>query len=522
MTVPETVSRNPATGEIIGRTPVQGADDVVRAVASARQAQKGWAALDFRERRNHVTRVRDFITAHADSIAKTISRENGKTRMDALTTEVIPAAMAADYYGRTARHALRRRRLFPGSILFVNKRSYIDRVPFGVVGIISPWNYPFSIPFHEIIMGLMAGNGVILKMATQAQEVGKALEECMAAGGFPEGLFAQLHLPGERAGDAFINAGIDKLFFTGSVEVGKTLMGKAAARLLPVSLELGGNDPMIVCNDANLLRAAGGALWAGFSNAGQSCGGVERIYVEKGVYEDFVRLLRARVEQLTYGDGSDPSVQVGAMTTAKQVRTVTEHVDDALEKGGVITATAQRFVGSAKGQFFPPMVIERVNETMVTMQRETFGPVVAVQCVADLDEAVTRANDSFLGLTASVWTRNRRTAHRIAARLEAGTVTVNDHLMSHGLAETPWGGFKQSGIGRTHGCLGLEEMTQPRVVVDDILPAVQKNMWWYPHSEKVYHGLLGVLPLLYGRGIAQRLRGGARVLGTFARTFQKD
>jgi succinate-semialdehyde dehydrogenase/glutarate-semialdehyde dehydrogenase len=204
------------------------------------------------------------------------------------------------------------------------------------------------------------------------------------------------------------------------------------------------------------------------------------------------------------------------------VRTVTEHVDDALEKGGVITATAQRFVGSAKGQFFPPMVIERVNETMVTMQRETFGPVVAVQCVADLDEAVTRANDSFLGLTASVWTRNRRKAHRIAARLEAGTVTVNDHLMSHGLAETPWGGFKQSGIGRTHGCLGLEEMTQPRVVVDDILPAVQKNMWWYPHSKKVYDGLLGVLPLLYGRGIAQRLRGGARVLGTFARTFQKD
>ena len=288
----ETVSINPATGEVIGRTPVHTPDDVREAVNGARRAQPAWAQRHYRERAKHLLRIRNYIAAHADRIAGTIARDNGKTRMDAASTEVIPAALSADYYARRGGWALRRKPLFPGNLFFANKLSYIDRVPFGVVGIISPWNYPFGIPFHEIMMALIAGNGVVLKAATQTQEVAKEIVACVGAGGLPQGLFACVNLPGASAGDALIDAGVDKLFFTGSVPVGKQLMAKAAARLIPVSLELGGNDAMIVCEDADVTRAVGGALWAGFSNAGQSCAGVERIFVVGAVYDRFVAELR--------------------------------------------------------------------------------------------------------------------------------------------------------------------------------------------------------------------------------------
>jgi succinate-semialdehyde dehydrogenase/glutarate-semialdehyde dehydrogenase len=465
--------------------------------------------------------MRRYIVEHAGELADIISRNNGKTRIDALSTEVIPAALAATYYGRAARRLFRRRHLRPGTLFFANKRSYVDRVPWGVVGIISPWNYPFGIPLHEVFMGLIAGNAVVLKAATQTQEVARAIGRVVGAGELPAGVFHLLNVPGAIAGDAFIDAGVNKLFFTGSVAVGKTLMRKAAEKLIPVSLELGGNDPMIVCADADLVRAAEGAAWGGYSNAGQSCGGVERIYVERPVYDDFVRLLRARVETLTQGPGTDDEVQVGAMTTEKQLRTVVDHVQDALDKGARITAVAKDLRPQASGWFYPPTVLENVTDDMLTMREETFGPVVAVSPVESIDEAIRRANDSTLGLTASVWTRRRKRAHAIAARLEAGAVTINDHLMSHGLAETPWGGFKESGIGRTHGMLGLEEMTQPRVVVDDVLPGVRRDLWWYPHSHTLYLGLLGFLNTLYGLTLGSRVRGMLHLLRTLPRMFQR-
>jgi acyl-CoA reductase-like NAD-dependent aldehyde dehydrogenase len=513
-------SINPATGEVIGMTPLDSADAVAQAVQQARQAQRLWGATTFQQRKKHVLAIRDYIAAQAEEIAACISRENGKTRMDALSTEVLPTAMAASYYAHNAARLLRRHRIRPGNLLFVNKLSYVDRVPFGVVGIISPWNYPFGIPFHEVILALMSGNAVILKVASQSQLVGRTIRACIDAGGLPPGLFHLLNIPGAIAGDAFIDAGIDKLFFTGSVAVGKTLMAAASRRLVPVSLELGGNDPMIVCADADLDRAAAGAVWAGYSNAGQSCGGVERIYVERAVYDAFVALLRERVAALRTGQDLDFNVDIGAITTGKQLKTITAHVEDALRKGAVATAVAPPDLNAGGGTFYRPTVLEQVNDTMVTMREETFGPVVAVMPVDSIEEAISRANDSDLGLTASVWTRNRRKAHKVASQLQAGAVTINDHLMSHGLAETPWGGFKNSGIGRTHGAMGFEEMTQPRVVVDDIMPFVKRNMWWHPHSKTVYDGLLGAMHVLYGPG--SRLRGLLKLTRVFARTFTRE
>ncbi len=512
---------NPASGEVTGYVREDRLEDLNEAVSKAKAAQTSWEKKTFRERAGHIHAIRDFITIKADRIAAVISRSTGKTRVDALSTEVVPAAMGAGYYARKAERFLRRQRLLPGNILFSNKVSYIDRVPWGVIGIISPWNYPFAIPLHEVIMALMAGNAVILKVATQSQDVGDIIEEAVNAGGLPENIFHLVHLPGSISGEAFINAGIDKLFFTGSVTVGKELMAKAAGRLMPLSLELGGNDAMIVCKDANLVRAAGGALWAGFSNCGQSCGGVERIFVEKEVYDTFAGLLREKTAALRQGEDRSFDVDFGALSNPKQLEKIRAHVQDALDKGARITASSRESTKSPGGFFHPAIVLEDVNDSMTVLREEIFGPVVAVIKVENIEKAIERANRSNLGLTASVWTRDRKKAHEIASRLQAGTVTINDHLMSHGLPEAPWGGFKESGIGRTHGRLGMEEMTQTRVVVDDFMPGVQKDMWWYPHGKEIYDGLKGVLDFLYAGDLAARVRGMTGMIKLFLRTFRR-
>jgi len=515
----ETISVSPTTGQVLGQSPLNTAADLVQLVTRARAVQPDWAETRVRQRARAMLRVRDYLVEHADDLAEIISRENGKTRLDALVTEVLAAAMAATYYARHANAFLKGPRLRAGSLLLANKRSRIRHVPWGVIGIISPWNFPFGIPFSEVAMGLLAGNAVILKVATQTQMVGRALERCIQAAGLPEGLFAYVNLPGPVAGDAFLAAGINKLFFTGSVAVGKELMAKAARTLTPLCLELGGNDPMLVCADADLDRAAAGAVWAGMQNCGQSCGGVERIYVHADVYEPFVALLAEMVRALRVGQDADHDVDLGAMTTRRQMETVQRHVQDAIQRGAKVLA--QSACPEGPGNFLPAMVLTDVDHSMLLMREETFGPVVGVMKVSDMDEAVALANDSHLGLTASVWSRNRKAARKLAARLQAGAVTINDHLMSHGLPETPWGGFKESGIGRTHGRIGFAEMTQVQCIVDDIMPGVKRDLWWYPHGPKVYRGIRGMLDFLYARSLRRRLTGLWRLVKTFPRMFRR-
>jgi succinate-semialdehyde dehydrogenase/glutarate-semialdehyde dehydrogenase len=516
-----TSSVNPATGEIIGETPENTVEELNHAVAQAKSAQREWARLSFQERAQCLFAIRDFVVENADRISDIISKDTGKTKMDALSTEVLSVSMAITYYANNAKKILKRKRLSGGSILTMNKRSYVDRVPVGVVGIISPWNYPFSIPFHEIAMALIAGNSVVLKVASQSLEVGKMIKECVDAGNLPKNIFHLIHLPGTIAGDAFLKSGINKLFFTGSVPVGKYLMERAAKHLIPLSLELGGNDAMIVCRDANIARAASGAIWAGLSNAGQSCAGVERIYVESEVYEEFLLTLKTKMSELKQGVDIDSNVDIGSMTTAQQWEKVQLHLKDAIKKGAKVYPEIRKSGKKGKALFCQPVILENITDDMKVVNEEIFGPILAVQKVGSIEEAIAHANASKLGLTASVWTKSRRKGHEIASQLEVGSVMINDHLMSHGLAETPWGGWKESGIGRTHGYIGLEEMTQPRCVVDDILPGVQKNMWWHPHNKKVYEGLRGALEFLYSKKVGKRMTGGLRLVKVFVRTFQK-
>ncbi len=529
--------RAPANGTVLAEILEHDAGDAAAAVKAAKEVQPSWAALPYAERAACAKKAARWVYLNSDRLAKAISSCTGKTLVDALSTEVLPSAMAAGYYARKAGSFLKPKRIRGSSVLFFNKRSTLYRVPYGVVGIITPWNYPFSIPFHEVLTSLLAGNGVILKVATQVQPVGELLSEMVRDSGFPDGLFRLLHLPGSAAGRAFLDSGIGKLFFTGSGEVGRRLMEEAGKRLIPVNLELGGNDAMIVLAGANLRRAAAGAAWAGFANCGQSCGGVQRIFVERAVYGRFMDFLKAETAGLRLASDGAGEADIGSFISSEQRDSVLADVQEALaagarvaagspnrneEKSGAEAPTESGEDAEAGPLRFSPLVLEidPENEDLARtrlLREETFGPVIAVRPVKDADEAIRLANESELGLTASVWTSGP--ASEAALRLEAGVVTVNDHLMTHGMAETPWGGFKRSGIGRSHGELGVEDMTQAKIVVRERLSSMTKNMWWYPHGEKTYAGLKGALDFLFAPFPLKRLVGAAKLAKLFAARF---
>lgn len=515
-----TICTNPATGEEIGKSKLDTIEDLRNAVAKAREAQPLWAAKPIKERAAAIFKIRDYITDNAEGLSDIINRDNGKTKTEAMTAEVFGTVAHIDYFAKKAKKFLKEKRLSPSNPMLAYKVSKVVRVPFGVVGIISPWNYPFTIPFVEIVMALMAGNAVISKVSTETQMVGRAIERCVQAAGLPEGLYYNFNIPGRTIGDAMLSSGIDKLWFTGSVKTGKELMEKAAKTLTPVSLELGGNDPMLVFPDADLYRAASGAVWAGMTNCGQTCASVERVYVHKDVYQPFADLLTDMVEMLRIGPDVDFSVDISAITTKSQMKTIQEHVDDAVAKGAKISAQSEPPANS-KGNFTPAVVLTDVDHSMRVMSEETFGPVLAVMKVDDMDEAVRLANDSNLGLTASIWSKNRKKAGEYARRIQAGAVMINDHMMSNGLPETPWGGLKESGIGRTHGEMGFLEMTQPICVVQDYLVGAKRNMWWFPHKKSVYDGIFGMINFQYAKKITKRLAGGMNLMKLFFRTFTR-
>ncbi|MDR2630816.1 MAG: aldehyde dehydrogenase family protein [Spirochaetaceae bacterium] len=490
---------------------------VAEKILAARQAQGPWAALPYGERARRLKKVTVYLGNHFDELTEVIHRENGKVKIDALAAEVLPAVMALSFYIKQGKKFLAPRTLRGGNLLMFNKKSRMIYKPYGVVGIISPWNYPFAIPFSEVVMALLAGNAVILKVASDTPGVGRALEAVFAAANLPEDLFSYIEMPGKEAGPAFISGGVDKLFFTGSTAVGRELLALAAPRLLPLVLELGGADAAIIRADADLDRAAAGILWSGFSNAGQSCGGAQRILVHQAVYEPFLEKLCGLVQKLTIAEDGD----MGPMTTLRQKKAVQKQVEACIAAGARIAAASPDGSFQDESLFAPALVLTAVNETMPVMAEEIFGPVVAVLPVADDEEALRIANASSYGLTGSVWSRDHRRAKKLAARINAGAVMLNDHLMSHGLAETPWGGFGDSGLGKTHGEAGFREMLKAQVVVDDLLPGIKRNLWWQPYSEKTYQGIRAITELLAGTTLGRRLKALPAVMRLVFRYWEK-
>ncbi|MFH2203423.1 MAG: aldehyde dehydrogenase family protein [Elusimicrobiota bacterium] len=492
----EIISINPATGEEVGRIQGLGADEVRARVASARQAFVLWSRTSFAERAEMVLKMRRYLLDHIDEIAEIISKDNGKPRLEALSSEIYPICDLMSWFADNTARLLKPKPVGIGVWNLFLRRSVIHYDPMGVVGVISPWNYPFSIPLGEIVMALMAGNCVVHKASSSTPFVGKAIADVVNAGGLPDGVFHDL--PGSSAvGTAMIDAKVDKILFTGSVGVGRKIMEMAAKHLTPVSLELGGKDPMIVLADADLDVASSGAVWGAFCNSGQTCASVERVYVQEPIAEEFIRLVVEKTKALRQGCGPGDDCDVGSMTTEGQLKEVEEQMEDARKRGAKILTGGERD-GSRPGWFYKPTVLTHVDHGFRCVMEETFGPTMPIMTFKDEDEAVRLANDSPFGLTASVWTRMTSRGFALARRIRAGTVTINDCVFTHGVCQTPWGGPGDSGIGRTHSYMGLMEVVEPHHIHVNPL-TFQKNFWWYPYGGELY-GLLKSLTRTLTKG----------------------
>ncbi len=473
------VSYDPATGEEIGRVEVRTAGEVRAAVERAREAQRGWAKLSYRERGRVVLRAREIALAEIDEIAELISRESGKPLIEAISMELVPTLDLMRYFARKTARLLRDERINIGQYGLLGRSSRIAYKPLGVVGVISPWNFPWAIPLGEVVTALMAGNAVVLKPSELTPFVALKIAGVFARAGLPEGLLSVLTGDG-RTGAALVESGVDKIMFTGSVATGRRVAEAAARRLVPCVLELGGKDAMIVCEDADIEAAAAAAVWGAFANAGQACASVERCYVHESVAEKFT----ARVVELTrtlrqdVGRGA-ACAELGSMSSARQRATVEDHLRDAIKSGARVLTGGGR--GRDAGVFHEPTVVVDVDHSMRLMREETFGPVLPLMSFKTEDEAVTLANDSPFGLTASVWTRDIRRGERIARKIEAGTVMVNEVLYTHGIAQTPWGGVKLSGTGRTHGRAGLLELVHAQHLHTN-RAAFLGDLWWFGYS----------------------------------------
>ncbi|HEY1403166.1 MAG TPA: aldehyde dehydrogenase family protein [Pyrinomonadaceae bacterium] len=478
------ISYDPATGDELGRVPVASAMEVELAVKRARAAQAAWASWSYAERGRVVSRARSLVLDEMDAIAELISRESGKPATEALMMELVPTLDLMQFFARRTARLLTAEKINIGQYGLMGRSSRIVYKPLGVVGIISPWNFPWAIPLGEVVMALMAGNAVVLKPSELTPLVGMKIGEVLGRAGLPDGLLSVV--TGEGAtGAALVEAGVDKIMFTGSVATGRRVAEAAARKLIPCVLELGGKDPMIVFEDANLEAAAQAAVWGAFANAGQACASVERCYVHERIAEQFT----ARVVELTRALKQGTGADIGAMSSARQREIVESHVRDAIQRGARVLVGGGRG-GGENGSFHEPTVVDKVDHTMELMREETFGPVLPLMTFRTEDEAVARANDSPYGLTASVWTRDIRRGERVAERLEAGTVMVNEVLYTHGIAQTPWGGVKLSGIGRTHGRQGLLELVSAQHIHVNRLARLH-DLWWFnytPRAAELFRG----------------------------------
>src|SRR5437588_9219739 len=424
----ELISLDPATGKELGRAPLVMPEDVARAVGRAREAQTDWASHSYRERGNMVMKARKIILKELEEIALLISRETGKPVSEAIAMELTTTLDSMQYFARKTASYLRPRRVSVGQYWFMGRSSYETYKPLGVVGLISPWNFPWATPLDEVVMALMAGNAVVLKPSELTPLTALKIKDVFDRAGLADGLLQVVTGDG-AAGAALVGSGVDKITFTGSGATGKRVAEAAAKYLTPVVLELGGKDPMIVLDDAHVKNAARGAVWGAFANSGQACASVERCYVHERTAPAFMARVVELTQQLKQDAGTHVGADIGAMSSERQLQIVETHVADAIAHGARVLTGGHRAAGElSKGWFYEPTVLANVSHAMTIMREETFGPVLPLMTFKTESEAIKLANDSIFGLTASVWTRDTGRGQALAEQIEAGTVMVNEVL----------------------------------------------------------------------------------------------
>jgi acyl-CoA reductase-like NAD-dependent aldehyde dehydrogenase len=488
---------NPATGQVIATVPEMGPEEVKGIVDRARTAQPGWEALGFEGRARVIRRAQKWLLDNAERVMETIVSETGKTYEDAQLAEISYGANAFGFWAKNAEKYLADEKVKSSSLFVAGKALKLRYAPLGVIGVIGPWNYPFTNSVGDCIPALMAGNTVVLKPSEVTPLTSLLMAEAMRECGLPEHVFQVATGRGET-GAAMIDH-VDAIMFTGSTRTGKKVMERASQTLTPVSLELGGKDPMIVLSDADIERAANTAAYYGMMNGGQTCISIERVYVEEPVYDEFVAKVTEKVRALRQGDpsGGPGTVEVGAVTFPPQFDIVDRHVREAVEKGA--TAVVGGHGRRENGMYYEPTVLVDVDHTMSAMTEETFGPTLPIMKVRDADEAVRLANDSPYGLGASVFTKDVARGEAIARRVESGAVCVNDALINYAALELPMGGWKASGLGTRHGAGGIRKYTrQQAIVVSRLHPKREVHM--YPYKARTTRTLLRVFKLLWGRG----------------------
>ena len=513
--VRKVTSVNPATGEVLHEWECASAEEVQAAVARARAAQTAWNGIEVEKRIEVLRRFQRAVHEKKSEIARLISREEGKPYVEALLTEVQVVLDAARFCADNAYAFQREEKVPHGNVAMKTKAGRLRREPYGVIGIISPWNYPFSIPATESLAALVTGNAVVLKPSELTSLCALELATLLHAAGVPGDAF-QVVVGDGATGGALVESPIDKLVFTGSVATGKRIAQAAAARLLPVVLELGGKDPMLVLDDADIDVASSGAVWGAFVNAGQACLSVERCYVHRSLYAGFIDRCARKAKQLRIGNGMDAEIDMGPLIHERQLRNVEGQVSDALAHGARLMTGGERLPNLGPN-FYAPTVLADVNHEMRIMREETFGPLLPVMAFDSDEEAVRLANESDYGLAASVWTRDRDRGEALAKRIRAGTVMINDTISCFGISEAPHGGVKASGIGRTHGRFGLEEMVWVKYVDSDRTPGMKK-VWWYGYGEKFARQMEGFVDMQFARGWGTKLRGAVKATGVLGKS----
>lgn len=488
----------PMTGEMIGRIPIATPEEVTAVVSRARRAQPAWAALTVEQRAEYLLKVRDIFVERREWVLDTIRKDTGKTRADALLADVFTVVDGTTYFCKRAPKALAPKRV--SLHFFKNKKSYLIYDPLGVIGIITPWNFPTAF-LTDAVLALLAGNTVVLKPSEVTPLIGEMTAEIFSGAGLPEGVFQVVSGDG-TTGAALVRSDVDKIVFTGSVRTGKSIYQELARkdRFTPVVLELGGKDPMVVFDDADIERAADAAVWGGLVNSGQMCASVERVYVMESVVEKFTNLVVERVKKLRQGPQDGPDVDIGAIIFPRQMDVIDDHVKDAVAKGAKVLTGGERNKELMPGYYYRPTVLTNVDHSMKVMMEETFGPIIPIMTVKNEEEAIRFANDSNYGLTAMVWTRDSERAKRVAEKLEAGTVSINDCAAGgFGFCEAPWSGVKESGFGIVHSEEGLRNFCKPKhLIVDRGL--MKREFYWFPNSPKTYKILTAIVDLVYSRG----------------------